>query len=317
MPRFDVTIAGELNLDLILYGVPAEIPRERELLVSDLNVTLGSSSAIVAHNLASLGSSVGFASCIGDDQFGEVAMARLSAAGVDVSKVAVLRGRKTALTVIMQRDSWRNMLTYPGTIFDLRLDNIDVDYLSSARHFHLSSYYLQHGLQRDVPELFRKLKSAGLTISLDCNDDPDDQWQGGLRDALKYVDVFLPNAREAMCLTGASDIQHAMEDLAKTVSLFVVKLGSDGAIARRGDEQWSAPALKINVVDPVGAGDSFDAGFLHEFVRGADMKTCLAAGNRAGALSVTRAGGTEAFRDVRHREKFMSQHPLLRAGLRL
>ncbi len=96
MRRFDVTIAGELNLDLILYGTPDEIPRERELLVSDFNVTLGGSSSIVAHNLASLGSRVGFVSCVGDDQFGELALARLSAAGADVSKVAILPGARPA-----------------------------------------------------------------------------------------------------------------------------------------------------------------------------------------------------------------------------
>jgi hypothetical protein len=55
MPRFDVTIAGELNLDLVLYGLPPELPRERELLATDMALTLGSSSAILAHNLASLG----------------------------------------------------------------------------------------------------------------------------------------------------------------------------------------------------------------------------------------------------------------------
>src|SRR5438445_13106720 len=104
MRRFDVTIVGELNLDLILYGTPDEIPRERELLVSDLNLTLGSSSAIVAHNLSSLGSRVGFVSCVGSDSFGELAVARLAAAGVDVSKVSILPGRNTGLTVIMERD---------------------------------------------------------------------------------------------------------------------------------------------------------------------------------------------------------------------
>ena len=191
MRRFDVTIAGELNLDLILYGVPEEIPRERELLVSDLNLTLGSSSAIVGHNLSSLGSRVGFASCVGSDSFGELAMARLAAARVDVSKVLVLPNRKTGLTVIMQRDSWRNMLTYPGTISDLRRDDLDLEYLSSAKHFHLSSYYLQRGLQADIPTLFKKMKSAGLTTSLDCNDDPDDRWEGGIRDALQHVDTKL------------------------------------------------------------------------------------------------------------------------------
>lgn len=308
MPRFDVTIAGELNLDLILYGTPAEIPRERELLVDDLNVTLGSSSAIVAHNLASLGSRVGYVSCIGEDQFGEAALSRLSAAGVDVSKVAVLSGRKTGLTVIMQRDSWRNMLTYPGTIFDLRMKNIDFDYLASARHFHLSSFYLQRGLRPDVPALFAKLKSAGLTISLDCNDDPDDGWDGGIREALEYVDVFLPNAREALKLTRTSSIEEAINRLAEVVPVVAVKLGGEGAIARRGKEQWSSPALKVPVVDPVGAGDSFDAGFLHEYLRGSSVETCLASGNAAGALSVTRAGGTEAFLDTKHRDQFLAEH---------
>ena len=53
--RFDVTIAGEINLDLILYGLPEVMPLERELLASNFQLTLGSSSAIVAHNLAALG----------------------------------------------------------------------------------------------------------------------------------------------------------------------------------------------------------------------------------------------------------------------
>lgn len=307
MQRFDVTIAGELNLDLILYGVPEEIPRERELLVSDLNLTLGSSSAIVAHNLASLGSRVGFISCIGPDQFGEAALARLSAAGVDVSKVLTLEGRKTGLTVIMQRDHWRNMLTYPGTIFDLTMERIDFHYLASAKHFHLSSFYLHRGLQADVPELLRKLKAKGLTISFDCNDDPDDRFEG-LAEAVKHVDVFLPNAREAMRITGKNTVKEAIRELAQVVPLIVVKMGPEGALARRGTEEWSCSALKIDVVDPVGAGDSFDAGFLHEWIRGSDIPNCLASGNLAGALSVTRPGGTEAFRDREYRERFFQEH---------
>ena len=311
MRRFDVTIVGELNLDLILYGVPEEIPRERELLASDLNLTLGSSSAIVAHNLASLGSRAGFASCVGSDSFGELALARLAAARVDVSKVAILPGRKTGLTVIMQRDSWRNMLTYPGTMSDLRFSDLDLDYLSSASHFHLSSYYLQRGLQNDIPALFKKMKSAGLSTSLDCNDDPDNRWQGGIRDALQHVDIFLPNAREAMLITATQDVQSAARELAKIVPLVVIKLGAEGALARRGDETWSSPALKLEVVDPVGAGDSYNAGFLHEYLKGSAIKSCLAAGNLAGALSVTRAGGTEAFRDARYREQFLKENRAL------
>jgi sugar/nucleoside kinase (ribokinase family) len=87
--------------------------------------------------------------------------------------------------------------------------------------------------------------------------------------------------------------------------LVVVKLGPKGAMAQRGDERVMGASKEIVPVDTVGAGDSFDAGFLHEFVRGSDLATCLASGNLAGALSTTRPGGTEAFRDAEHRERFL------------
>jgi len=87
----------------------------------------------------------------------------------------------------------------------------------------------------------------------------------------------------------------------------VVKLGHEGALAQRGKERFTSPSLSVTAVDAVGAGDSFDAGFLHEYLRGSDLATCLASGNRAGALSVTRAGGTEAFRDKGYRESFLHE----------
>lgn len=295
-------------MDLILYGLPQDLPPERELLASDMMLTLGSSSAIVAHNLASLGNRVGFVSCIGGDHFGDIALGRLKEAGVDVTKVIKRREAKTGLTVILPRAEWRNIITYPGTIFDLRVSDLDLDYLCSARHFHLSSFYLQKGLRPGIPELLKKIKSAGLTVSLDCNDDPDDLWESDLIEALRYVDVFLPNVRELLKVTREDRLEAALDRISAVVPIVAVKLGSKGALARRGKEQYSSSALKINVLDPVGAGDSFDAGFLHEFIRGADLESCLRSGNLAGAFSTTRPGGTEAFRDQSHRENFYREH---------
>ena len=107
------------------------------------------------------------------------------------------------------------------------------------------------------------MKKAGLTTSLDTNDDPDDKWEGGLQDALRYVDVFLPNEREAQKAAGVSDLETAVKKLAAQVPLVVVKLGRAGATAQRGTERFVSPALRVEAVDAVGAGDSFDAGFLH------------------------------------------------------
>jgi len=309
MPRFDVTIAGEVNLDLILYGLPDELPRERELLADRMMLTLGGSSAIVAHNLAALGSRVGFQSRVGDDDLGKSALHQLQQSGVDVSQVRRVPGNvKTGLTVVLNRAAWRNMVTYSGTIAELIWDDLDLNYLTDSRHLHLSSFYLQRGLRPRVPELLRKMKEAGLSTSLDTNDDPEDGWQGGLQDTLRYVDVFLPNEREAQKAAGTGDLETAVKKLATMVPLVVVKLGEAGALAQRGTERFTSPALTVTAVDAVGAGDSFDAGFLHQYLRGPNLHVCLAAGNLAGAFSTTKPGGTEAFRNSRYRQQFYREH---------
>jgi sugar/nucleoside kinase (ribokinase family) len=310
MPRFDVTIAGELNLDLILYGLPEQLLPERELLADRMMLTLGSSSAIVAHNLSVLGSRVGFQSRIGDDPLGRIAIERLSESGVDLSKVRMVPGETiTGLTVILHHEQWRNILTYAGTISELTWDDLDLEYLADSRHFHFSSYFLQKALLPRVKELFRNLRSQGLTISLDTNDDPEDRWEGDLQNILQHVDVFLPNEREACKAAGTDDLQEAIRKLSQSVPLLVVKLGRKGALAQKGSERITAASKEVTPVDSVGAGDSFDAGFLHEYVRGSDLRTCLTSGNRAGALSTTRPGGTEAFRDAEHRERFLRGQP--------
>lgn len=307
MPRFDLTIAGEINLDLILYGVPEELPRERELLADRMMLTLGGSSAIMAHNLAALGSLVGFQSRIGDDQFGDIALKPLQQSGVDVSRVRrTSSASKTGITVILQRERWRNMVTYAGTIAELTWDDLDFDYLTDSRHFHLSSFYLQTGLRPRVPELFRKMKDAGLTVSLDTNDDPDDSWRGGLDEALRHVDIFMPNEREAQKAAGVNDLETAVKKLSAIVPLVVVKLGSEGSMAQRRAERFVSAAQKVESVDAVGAGDSFDAGFLHRYLQGGNVESCLAAGNLAGGFSTTRPGGIEAFRDGAYRNRFFA-----------
>jgi sugar/nucleoside kinase (ribokinase family) len=308
LAQFDVTIAGEINLDLILYGLPRELPPEREIIARDMVLTLGASSAIAAHNLAALGNRVGFISCLGNDSLGQIALDRLVEAGVDVTRVRRTEGATASgLTVLLHHGSWRNILTYVGTISQLRYEDLDLDYLCSSRHFHLSSFFLQTTLQPRVAELLKKLKAAGLTISIDTNDDPEDHWHE-VREVLPYVDVLLPNEREACKISGEQHLETALAHLAEMVPVVVLKLGPRGAMARRGKEKSTSVAVEVDVVDTIGAGDSFDAGFITQYIRGADLETCLAYGNLAGALSTTKPGGTEAFRDSAQRKQFLREH---------
>ena len=64
----------------------------------------------------------------------------------------------------------------------------------------------------------------------------------------------------------------------------------------------------VHGLDTVGAGDSFNAGFLHKFIRGFDLQSCLEYGIASAGLSTSRAGGTEAFRDRQHRESFLQPY---------
>lgn len=308
MADLDVSVIGELNLDLILYGLPQELRLDREHLASELCVTLGSSSAIFAHNLALLGNQVGFSSCIGDDSFGEMCVQRLSESGVDTSRVRRLPGKTTGLTVIVPQGKQRFILTYPGTMQEMTDRELDMSYLLKAKHLHVSSFFLQKGLRPHLAGIFQKAKKAGLSTSLDTNDDPEDRWSGDIDLLLKHVDILLLNEREACRLAQTDDVESAAQVLAPKVFILAIKRGMEGAIAWSGKERYIAVPPGVHMADSVGAGDSFDAGFIHQFIRKAKIEDCLNLANIAGALSVTRAGGTEAFRDAKYREEFLQKH---------
>ena len=307
MSEFDLTIAGEVNLDLILYGLDESIPLDREILAANFEMTLGSSSAILAHNISLLGTRVGFITRAGDDEMGRIATERLAETRVDLSRSVLTQGAKTGVTILLPHGRSRRILTYPGVMFEMTVADLDLDYLCSGRHFHLSSLFLQKGLQAGLPDLFRTLKRRGLTLSLDTNDDPDDCWNGVLDEVLPMVDVFLPNDDEACRIARRPTVEEALDALATTVPLIAVKCGARGALVQQGASRFQVPGVSVTPVDTIGAGDSFNAGFLAAWLRGADPEVCAQAGNIAGALSTQRPGGTEAFRNSALRESFLRE----------
>ena len=304
---FDVTIAGDVNLDMILYGLDRDIPVEREIIANDFRMTLGGSAAIVAHNLAALGSSVGFIGKTGTDSLGEIALQRLNDIGVDTRCCIQSGTSTTGVTVLLHHGATRHILTYLGTMAEMTVKDLDIEYLSNSRHFHISSFFLQKNLQRDLPDLCRSLRHRGLTVSLDTNDDPDDKWGADFTAMLPVVDILLPNEDEAKRMARNDNLHEALNWLSERVPVIVVKCGSRGALLKTRDQLLEVPRLEVSPVDTVGAGDSFNAGFLSQFVKGLPLDTCVSAGNAAAALSTLRSGGTESFRDQTFVQSFFSK----------
>ncbi len=289
--KFDILVAGEINPDLILSGDVVPEFGQVEKLVDTATLAIGSSSAIFACGAARLGLKVAFIGVCGDDVIGRFMLDELSKHNVHVGNVIVRSDGQTGLSVILNNGSDRAILTHSGLIAELTASDITDNLLRQSRHLHVASYFLQTKLQPDLPSLFQHAHSSGLTTSLDTNYDPSGMW-AGFDELLSVTDVFLPNQTEALSITKSSDVESAAKQLAHKAKLVVVKLGAEGALACSKDSLFKATSIPANVIDTVGAGDSFDAGFLYGYLNNWEIEKSLRLACVCGALSTQQAGGT-------------------------
>lgn len=287
-----VCVIGEINLDLIVLGAE-RFPRPgEELIVDEMVLTLGSSSAILACQLARLGDDVLFISKTGDDNLGRIALDFLREKGVPTDAIIVDRKLSSGLTTSVALAGDRAMMTVMGCIEELRYDEVDFELLRGRKHLHLSSFYLQRGLRPDVWRVFQRAHEMGLTTSFDTGWPSSAEVNGALEKVWPHVDAFLPNEAEVVALSGQPDLGSGLGWLAERVPLVVAKLGADGAMARRGSEVVRRAAFAVAVVETTGAGDSFNGGFVHGYLAGMELGECLDLGNACGALSTRAPGGT-------------------------
>jgi sugar/nucleoside kinase (ribokinase family) len=209
---------------------------------------------------------------------------------VEIENVVVHPNGFTGLSVILAQGADRAILTHPGLISALQASDISDSLLRQARHLHVASYFLQTALQPDLPNLFRRARSFGLTTSLDTNYDPSEKWLG-FDELLSVTNVFLPNEKEAVSLSGESNVDLAADRLKVRVEALAIKMGAEGALGVNQNQKVRAASIPVNVVDTVGAGDSFDAGFLFGHLHGWSLQKSLQLACVCGAISTQMAGG--------------------------
>ncbi|MEV4623274.1 carbohydrate kinase family protein, partial [Asanoa sp. NPDC049573] len=255
----DLLVVGDANPDVVLAGVPSSLGYgQREQLVSAGELTLGGSAAITACGAARLGLRTAFVGRVGDDAAGRFCLDALRARGVDVTGCVVDPVAATALTVVLTADGGdRAILTAPGCLPLLGVDDVDPALVASARHVHVSSYFLQPRLAAGLPSWFASVRAAGGTTSLDTNDDPSGRWAGGVVAALAQTDIFLPNEAEALALArslrgsghdaAAPSLAGPGDDVAAAPGWSAGSadkaVAAARALARSGDDAVAAPSL--------------------------------------------------------------------------
>lgn len=294
--KFDVIVVGELNIDLILNQIHSFPEVGKEKFSDAMTLALGSSSAIFTSNLSSLGSKVAFIGKIGDDVFGRFCKAQLEMKGVDTSMILTDANAQTGATVVLNFGEDRANITYQGAMKLMSVNDISDEMLFQGRHLHFSSYFFQPGFKGQLHVLFRKAKELGLTTSLDIQWDPLEKWDFDFRKVLPFVDIFLPNEAELLNLTGKNSITEAIEAIGQSSNMIVVKRGNKGSLLIH--EKNSIPCAAFvneHVVDAIGAGDSFNAGFIFSYLRNQSPADCQKFANLTGAISTMGPGGTAAF----------------------
>ena len=287
-----VLVVGEINVDLILQGAHALPTPGKEVIVEDVVLTLGSASAICAMGLARLGTPVAFLGKVGTDPWGDFCVDAMRAAGIDVTRVTGDPRIKTGVTVSITSPRDRALVSYLGSIRALRGEDVPDAAFRGFDHLHVSSYFLQEGLRPAVRGLFARAHAAGLTTSLDPGFDPSERWGSDIVDTLAETDLFFPNEVELAAITGETEVAAALRRLDNGRTRVVAKLGAQGCMAIEDGRTVAVPAFPVEPLDTTGAGDSFDAGFLHAWIGGLPLAESLRWGAACGALSTRALGGT-------------------------
>lgn len=294
----EVTALGELNVDIILNDIDGFPEMGKEKFAGKMTVALGSSTAIFAANVACLGARTAFAGMVGRDSFGSLVSESLRAKGVDTRFLIESPDYATGATLVMSYDEDRANLTYQGAMDHMGFDDLNPDIFRESRHIHISSVFMQSALKRDFSRIFEAAESGGVTLSMDTQWDPKEEWDFDCAAILPHVDVFMPNETELKAITRTDDLSGAISRIRPYLrQVAVIKCGSRGAILVKKDGEVSEMPSFLNshVVDSIGAGDSFNAGFIYGYVKGMSLTECQRLGNLTGAVNTTAAGGTGAF----------------------
>ncbi|MFA5079679.1 MAG: PfkB family carbohydrate kinase, partial [Dehalococcoidia bacterium] len=267
--------------------------------------------AIFADASARIGKRTGFVGSLGQDGFGRLIRKRFSDDGVDGRVIASTGGRPTGCAfVAYDGDGGRNFIFHiAGTASD-RLPTVAraLKYAQSFRHLHLMgcSLSISRSIRDVCMAMAKAVKESGGSVSLDPNLRPEllsaEECRNILLPVVRLADIVLPSGNEAGLLVHEQDADRACRRLIESgVKIVVLKKGDSGCRVFTRDSSFDVPGFRVNAVDPTGAGDCFDAGFISGYLDNLPLYETARLANAMGALAASRLGpmeGTFSLKEV-------------------
>ncbi|MEM4735427.1 MAG: PfkB family carbohydrate kinase [Candidatus Thorarchaeota archaeon] len=282
----EVLSIGKVNIDVVLR-VEDLARTDQHLFSHEGYISFGGSAANFATQSAKLGVKTGLFCCIGSDLYGKMVLRELSRVGVDTRHVLVLENQDTGIFVhISDKKSCELIVVEPGANRFLEKRALDESGMENVRTIHVAGAFPNMAL---MAAQFATVN--GIVFSLDPGRAAASLDYGRL---LQCTDILFVNEKELHDYFGLSVVESDLKNFAKTFpGVLVVKRGGHGAVATDGFEYYYSPAFEVDVVDTVGAGDSFDAAFVATWTRTERIDEALNIANAAAALTVSERGAQE------------------------
>ncbi len=304
MVQPEVIAVGELIVEIMRKQVDSPLDQPGDFV----GPFPSGAPAIFADQVARLGHSTGFIGAVGKDDFGKCLLTRFAADGVDTSQVAEIEGLSTGVAFVTYfGDGSRKFIYHIDNSASGRVPQPNPDYFAGVKWLHICGAALSVGEQTREAcyEAVRLTVAAGGRICFDPNLRPE--LLGGeqaLRrvcaPVLEVAVLVLPSGAEAEVLTGACGPEAACQALlAGGAEYSGLKRGAAGCTVFTADETIEVPGFEVEAVDPTGAGDCFDAGFVVGLIEGLALYEVGRLANACGALGATKQGPMEgaAFRE--------------------
>lgn len=307
MKKWDVFVYGDINVDVLVPNTDTLPPGGEEWDVPVMETMPGGGAALFAMGLAKLNLHPVFQGTLGGDCFGHYLLDCMKSVGVDTELLEVSPEKKTGISISFTNEKDRSFLTFRGTNAELDFGQLPMEQVRRARHIHVTGYSGSKTHDQYLTLLKKLKKETDVTVSFDLGWDDSGEWNPAIRELFPYIDVLFMNETECIHYGRTKTAKEAAIEFAGFGPLTVIKLGKKGSLAVKDGQVYHKEGFKVSVVDTTGAGDSFNAGFLYGFLKGAGVEESLCFGNGCGALSCTGLGGNTAFPTEEKLLEFVAQ----------
>jgi sugar/nucleoside kinase (ribokinase family) len=293
----EVLCIGQVVADIIARPLSTFHFSKDTTLVDSIEISNGGDAFNTAVDMRKLGVKAALAGKVGNDALGRMLLKKAKGFGIPLKGIRVSSTEKTSACIaLVNRSGERVFIYFGGANEKFFRGDLDEALFRRARIVHFGGVFDTPGIEGAVlAEILRDARTDGIITSMDVTWDNEGIWLPKIREALPYLDYFLPSINEVKEMLGTSDpVKAASELLAMGVRNVAVKLGADGCYIASAEVKMHVPGFPPSkVVDTTGAGDAFVAGFIAGVVKKWTLRECARLGNAVGALAVQKAGATE------------------------